>query len=444
MAAATVSGLTIRSQLFERAWMFPGAAVGSGSAVNYIADATRLQGNSIPSGLFDGGVVRVTSGTYAGARTYVDYLDQDNGRLYLTPSLAGALADTDTYEVWMKGIDPDMVDRLRDEALRKTCSIWVVQALSLIPDGDLDDSGVTHWTVAGGASRTKGFGVFPETHGRRQLTVVHTTASTDYVKSDTITVQPGERFFFECPVSAYVTATGAPATATVDAYDLSNTASISLGGIRTSHTGYGWGGISLLFTVPAGCYKIEFRLKSDTDASTTVWGPMVCIRRTKWRMALPDRITSRKRVGTTFRTNSFNPAASEVNESRYKLREFANVERKQVGSQVELWFNPPLENIPVFYHERRFFDALQTDYFTTAGRSAGDAATTDCPRDYIVAATAAAVAKFMVARNPTDPYWQAEWVRAETELNYWEGEFGPEPQYVETNETPVYIPYVQI
>lgn len=443
MSAATVSGLTIRTQLFERSWMFPGAEVGAGAA-NYILDTTRLEGNALPSGLFDGAIVRITSGDRAGERSYVDYLDQDTGKLYLTPSLTGALADADTYEVWLKGIDPDMADRLRDEALRKTCSVWRVQTLCLIPDGDMDAADTTHWAVAGSATRTKGFGVFPEVHGRRQLSVIHTTAATDYVKSDTLSCQPGERWFFECPVSAYVTTGNAPAKATVVVQDLTNSAAIPLGGIRTSHTGYGWGGISLLFTIPAGCYKIEFRLTSDTDASTTVWGPMVCFRRTKWRVSLPDRITSPKRVGTTFRTNSLNPAASEVNDSHYKLREYANVERKRIGSQVELWFNPPLENIPVYYHERGYFDALQTSYYTAADRSGGDAAVTDCPRDYVVAATAEAVAKYMLAKNPTDPQWQAEWIRASADLNYWEGEFGPEPQYIESDEEPVFIPYIRV
>lgn len=442
--ATTVSGLVIRQTLRERGWCYLGAQVGAGNAA-YITDTTRLKSVGLASTMFDGAVVRIASGARAGDTTFVDYLDQDNGKINVSPNLGGTgLADTDTYEIWLKGIDPDAADRLRDEQLRKTCSIWRVQPLCAIDDGDMESSGVTAWTAVSGATRTKAYASFPEIHGRRQLQVVHTTAATDYVHSNSIYVQPGERYFLEVPVSSYVTATSAPAKATVVAQDITNGAAISLGGIVTSHTGRGWGVISLLFTIPTGCYEIQIRLMSDTASSTTVWGHFNFHRRGRTRVALPDRITTIKRVGTTFRLNDPTSAISEMNDNRYKLAEWANVERKQTGSQVSLWFNPSLENTPVFYHERGYFDALQTDYFTTAGRATGDTATTDCPRDYIVAALATALSAEMRAIYPNDPYWQSAWVTASAELNFYEGQFGPEPVLIESNEEPVRIPQLRV
>lgn len=442
MAATTVTGKQIRQGLIDRDWLFIGAAVGAGSTTSKIADATLNAGAALASTRFDGGRLRVTSGTYAGAETYVDYVDTANGFVYVDPALPGALADTDEYEIWLRGIDPNDADRARDDALDRVCSVWRLNPISIVADGDMDSSGVTHWAIAGAATRTKQFSSHPEANWRRELAVVHTTAASDYVKSDSIICRPGERFFVQVPVRAYVTSSHAKATASIEVRDITNTADVSLGGLKTSGYGYGWDFISLLFTIPAGCYEIQLWLKSDTDASTTVWAPINIHKRQKTRLSLPDRIRTKKRVGTFYTAANINPADSEVADWAPKLKPFLNVERVQQGVQVQVNLTPPTMELPIYYYERGFFDRLSTDYKTTAHRSAGDAATTDCPLEYAIAGTAERLSKKMLEKGFAE--WQPEWVRASADLSRWEMEFGPEPQLISESESVPFIPNLRV
>ena len=142
MPVKMTSGKEIRQGLVEYGdWLFIGRQVlAVGATTTAIPDATRLRGLSLPSTLFNNSVVRITSGAQAGERTYVDYLDPNSGILYVNPALSAALKDTDEYEIWMRGIDPDIVDRLRDDCLQKFCSQWRVVSFAQLPDGDMEDA----------------------------------------------------------------------------------------------------------------------------------------------------------------------------------------------------------------------------------------------------------------------------------------------------------------
>lgn len=443
MAATTYTGKQIRQDLATEHgdWVFLGTGVGV-SAANYISDTERLQGANLPSGMFDNCIVRIASGTMAGEMSNVDYLDAENGRLYLTPSLTGILAADAEYEIWLKGIDPDVADRLRDNALDRWCSTWRPNPISLIVDGDLEEAGVTNWTAAGGATRTKTLSAFAdELAGRWNLNVVVTTALTDYVESAVIPVLPGQRFFLEAAVSGYVTATGAAANVQIIAYDKTNSAAISLGGTRTSHSGQGWGKISLLFTAPANCTRITIRLTSSTATSTIVVGPIAMHRRQATRVSLPDRVRSLKRVGSQYMLSTPSSAASEQGQE-FKVRNFKNSERQQVGARVIVNFQPGLSDEACWYWERGYFARLQTAYYTVAGRLAGDAATTDCPLELVSSRLAFLIAEFYTQKYGAE--WQDDWMQEASRANYWDGQFGAEPRIVEENEFPFVFPQLSV
>ncbi len=442
--STTTTGLLIREQLkrYIGGLMEIGAQVGAGGSATTIVDAGNLKGRALPASLYDNAQLRVTSGTRAGETTFIDYVDPATGTIYVDAPLTGALADTDTYEIFMRGVDSDDLDIIRDDVLQNTVSTWRCLPITCIPDGDFETAGVTHWAAVSGATRTKALGGSPDTKGRWQLSVVHTTASSDIVDSDTMECQPNEIYFLEVPVKAYVTATSAAAKATLQPYDVTNTANISLGGPRTSHTGRGWGRIALYFQIPAGCYQFKVRLLSDTNASTTVWGPIACHHRDATEITLPDRIRTKKRVGRSFLTTQVTNSTGWVNNTRYKMRDYKNVERVQMGSNVELWFNPPLGNNACYYYERGYFAALQSSYVLPSQRSAGDSATTDAPVEYIAAAIAERFTKMQLDKLGAE--WQDDWVRASAWLNYWEGQFGPEPVHIYENEQPVMIPHLKV
>lgn len=428
-----------------------GAQVGSGASTTTIVDTGNYKGRAIPSSLYDNATLRMTSGSLAGQTTYVDYIDGATGAIHLDPPLGGTPADTDEFEIWLHGVDPDYVDRLRDDCLQYTCSAWRQNVMTVVVDGDLQGvsngavaGDVTHWNVVGSATRTKALAGAPDAKSRFLLSVVHPTATTDFVDTDAVECQPSEIYFVEVPVKAYVTATSAAATASLIPLDVTNTATIPFGSaIRTSHTGRGWGHLSFSFQIPAGCFQFKLRLSSDTAASTTTWGQLACHKINSAQITLPDRINSKGRVGRTFLTTQVTNSTQYVNNFQFKMREYKNVERNRVGSNIVLYFNPALAYWNAcYYYERGYFPRLQTTYITPAQRAAGDSAVTDCAIEYVSAALAEKLSKRLLDKLGAE--WQDDWVRASTMFNYWEGEFGPEPQHIFENEQPVTIPQVRV
>lgn len=443
MAATTITGQQIRKELATEHgdWVFLGAATATGTT-SYIVDTERLQGANLPSGAYDNCIVRITSGAAAGETTGVDYLDVDNGRLYLTPDISAALVLNDEYEIWLKGIDPYVVDRLRDNALDRWASTWRPVPLSIIVDGDFEMPNVTHWTAAGAATRSKVLSDFADegaTHWN--LVVVNTNGAADYVESDSIPVQEGQRFYIEADVSSYVTSSSATAEAHIVAYDKSQSAAIALGGVRTTHNGKGWGKLSILITIPTGCTLISIRLVGNTTSSTQVWGGIAMHRIGASRVNLPARIRTLKRVATNYLLSNPSSSAAFQGES-FKVRQFRSSERQQIGGRVVVWFNPKLGQEAVWYYERGYFARLQTNYYTAAGRAAGDTATTDAPLEYVTAILASLLAEFYMQKYGDD--WKDDFVQAKARWNYWEGQFGPEPKIVEEVEEPIYIPQLKV
>lgn len=514
-----INGKEIRQGLVEYGdWVFLGTQVGTtGATASAIPDATRLKGLALPSTLFNNCIVRIVSGAAAGERTYVDYLDPNAGILYVNPALSVALAATDEYEIWCRGIDPDMVDRLRDDCLQKFCSQWRIVPVSQVEDGDLEDkttveavaitsstnatpiavtasavhglvtgaqvsivghktntnangvwtvtvtsttvftldgsvgngagtdgyvvapNGIGAWTEVGSAVANKLYAVFPHAHSHRILSISHPTAASDYLESALIDVQPAEQWFVQVVAQAYVTAT--PSTgvvATLDVYDVTNAASIDTG----TMTGKGPDVISIQFTVPAGCYQIKLQLKAGTNAATTRWSPFALHKRGRHSFSLPPRVSARKRVGTFFTLPESNEAASVAIDSKLKNAPFQSIERVQVGGQVEIYVNPQTNAFPMYYYERGYFPRLSPNYFTTLNRITGDGAPVDVHKEYIIAALATRVAKYMLDKHGEE--WQDDWVRASADFNYWEGQHGPEPRLIVEVESPLYIPQLSV
>jgi hypothetical protein len=438
-----VSGKEIRQSLVAYGdWVFLGKVTAASNG-SYIEDTQRVKGVNLPSTLFDGARVRIASGSRQGETSYIDYLQPSAGRLYLTPALSGSLSVGDEYEIWLKGIDPDIVDRLRDDALSRFCSQWRLVPLSIVPGGDLADEDVsTKWSIAGGASVSFRLAKADEQLvSRRIMSVTVPTAETAYAKSTAFPVHPSTLLFVEAPISAFIT--GSPEQAAVGLiklFDVTNGQYINTSGPRTEHTGPAWGRVQYIVRLPSNCYRLELHVTSKTSNATVEIGAIAAHPVNITRIALPDRITTKSRVGTTFVISSSLDRVHPLTE--YKLRPWQNVEREQVGEHVFLRVTPPLTTQAVFYYERSYYPRLQSDYYTVAGRAAGDAATTDCPLPYIQAALAERVSKYYM--DIYGQVWQDDWMRASSELNYWENEFGPEPHYIEENTQSVYVPQLRV
>jgi hypothetical protein len=91
--------------------------------------------------------------------------------------------------------------------------------------------------------------------------------------------------------------------------------------------------------------------------------------------------------------------------------------RERAAARVRI--TVPETSYGVFWEERHFYDALQTDYWTNVHRVTGDTASTDCPLEYVAAAT---VCELLEGR-PGE--WGAILDRATKDLALWDAQVGP-------------------
>jgi hypothetical protein len=419
---ATVSGQAIREELVR--WgiiTLLGQATATG-AVAYLTDTTRLQSSAWASTAFDGAYVRASAagGVADGEQTRVDYLDTVNGRLYVTPDWTSAPTNAVTYEIYMPGVDPDDVDRARDEALTSICSQWYLHPLSELPNaGYVDTLAATNWQLINSATIAKQTMSFPQEFARDSLLVTNSGAN-GAAESASIYPRPGADFYLWVPVSAR---TG---TAQVIVRDVTGGANITLGGTATV-TGRGWTAIEVTGNIPTDCYEITVRLTGQGASDIVEWGPINFHWQNQQRIGLPARVISREWVGPVQALH--NPSIVDETWGQDQMTEVQGVRAEQVADNVQLRFDHPLENRPYFYTERSYYDALSATYLTATARATGDAATTLCPDDYVVPAMVALLAGQYRKKQPwAQAFWDDLLAQASIELAAKERLYGPKPK----------------
>lgn len=440
---ATVTGQAIRERLWR--WgLIQLAGVATGGDTSYLTDTARLQSNALSETIYDDCIVRITSGTSApdGELSYVDYLDTANGRLYVTPSFTGAVASTDTYEIWKAGVDPDDVDRARDEALTAVCSYWNHYPLSVVPNAGYKEAlGSSNWEVllgSGSGAIAKATPSFPSEFFTDSLLCTNTDTADEGAESASIYVQPGQSWFFYVPVSVR------SGTAEVIIYDNTNGAEIDLNGTATE-TLRGWSGIELTFSIPTGCEDITVRLVGQGATDIVEWGPVFMHPQGATVVPLPARVINRNRIGAIYKLRDYAIADQSIYWGEEQMDEVAGVRRQQVGDAVKLRFEEDLEDAPYVFAERTYYAALQTAYRNRANRTGGDLATTTCPIDYVVPALVRILAEQYMEKQPSQrDFWVNLWHRAMRELGVMERDFGPEPQAVQERGRVIYIPHVRV
>lgn len=439
---ASITGLQIRQELAK--WdiiQLLGTATSTAGAAGYLVDATRLDAITLPSTQYDGCWVRLLGGTDGDPDGFVgrvDYLDPSNGRLYLDPAPASAIVSGTTYEVYAPGVDSDDIDRCRDKALTSVCSQWARQPITEVINGDYEDSiGASNWTGTN-ATLAKQSLAFPQEWVRNTLRVTN-SSDNGRASSQSIYCRPGQEFYLYVPVSAR---TG---TAEIVVRDITNGADITLSGTATQAVGRGWTAFEVRGQIPTSCYEIQIWLRGLLSTAIIEWGPVHFTWSPTKRIGLPDRIPSRDYVGPVFRLDY----AMNLNNTNYwggeKMEEISGVNRNSIGDSVSLEFTSLLGEFPYFFSERIFYSALSTDYQTAAQRIVGDAATTTCPLDYVVAATAKLLAElYLLKRVGEKEFWAATLVRAMTDLSKYEKRFGPKVEPIKEQRSNLYIPTIRV
>lgn len=421
---ATITGLQIRDALEKWGIIeLLGTGTATAGGADRIRDVTRLQSISFSSTRFADCYVRLTGGTGAGEQSRVDWLDVDNGDLYVSPAFGAAPTATTTYEIFAPGVNPDDADRLRDEALTKLCSQWAYQVVSDIPNGDFeDDLAASNWVLGASATIAPQVLSFPREFARNSLLVTNAGAN-GRASSASMYVRPGMQFYIYAPVSIR------SGTAELIVRDITNSADVLLSGSAVTAVGRGRTAIEATGIVPTNCYEIQVWLRGQEATAIVEWEPVNFHWMNSQRIGLPSRILSKARVGGLFYLYNHQNVSNGLTLGEEAIEEITGIKTDQIGDSVQMRMEAALTNRPYFFMERIFYTALQTDYQTVSQRTTGDAATTLCNLYYVTAATAMLIARQYKAMQPANAeFWQGVEIQASSDLLRYEREFGPKPR----------------
>ncbi len=290
MAEVTVSyttpqieGLT-RQKILERFLRDSGFGIygtATSGSTSTIVDTTRLQSAQYSDTEFENNWARVSvkSGGSGAApegeiRT-ISTFTPGAGKLTATPPFTVAPAVSDIYQIW-NYVHPQVILDTIDQICKEDVYLPTWTILSEIPDFDMEQSGTTEWTGANSTlakSTTE-----PRSNGKQYLTVA-ATSGNGYAKCATLSVIPGHTYH----LSALVRANAASVTASLIAYDETNSANISN---KTTQTRV-WGRLWFNFTAPATCYQVTVRLSTVENGSTTSWNGVALWGLSSYDIALP-------------------------------------------------------------------------------------------------------------------------------------------------------------
>ena len=290
-----VEGIT-RQELLKRFMDRTGFGVygvaDSGSATTLVDDA--LIGQGLHAKSFVGGFIRIVkdaggAGSPEGKIRPVTVFDPATGTVTF-PTVTDAIAASDEYEVWKPVMHPSRVLRWIDEVLTESIYSPCMTLLTMVPDGDMEQSHTTDWAVTN-ATRAKvaadgGF------FGKYALAVT-ASAANGYAKSVNLQVRPGERY--------HASALGRCVTTDTDAkfqvYDETNSAEID--SVTSSYMFTTR--MVLEFTVPATCYAISIRLITTANTFITRWDEVCFYPTNTAELPLPWWVRSTRQVYRVFK-----------------------------------------------------------------------------------------------------------------------------------------------
>lgn len=178
-------------------------------------------------------------------------------------TVTAAVATGDEYAIFTVIHPQEVLDHLT-ELLTSEIYIPCWTVLTNIPDGDMEQSNTTDWANSN-ATLAKATAE-PAMSGARYLSVTAGAANAYATPAANISVLPNKKYHLSALVR-----TDAATSATLSAYDITNSASID----SVTYAGTGTQRLWMEFTTPAGCYNIKPRLTTVTDTKITYWDDVV-------------------------------------------------------------------------------------------------------------------------------------------------------------------------
>ncbi len=413
----SVTGQQIRERIARRRREMAYLGQSTGGTSTTCVDTVNLRGDTLPADYFGADAwIRFTTGSNAGFVGKVDQVSGASGTITFSPAAVNAVVANDRYEIWRHGIRADEPDAARDRALISRCAMWRLKVLSVLTD-------VETWGAQGtgvGASTVLDFPneLFAASN------VVTNAALNDGIKSESYYVQPqgspgglsSFRIFGDVSVHA--------GTGKIRVRDITNNADIALNGLA-QFTLRGMQRFDCTFQVPAGCQEIQVWPTGAEANAVVEWAGVGLLPMNISRLNLQARVLSEAEVGRVYgwRGPQQNPHRPEY----VRLP----VERHRSAARVELIFGEVPGSVgAVYYMEQHHYAALQTEYLAQGDRTTGDTATTDCPLEYIEAATVVELLENVARDGALTQLYQT----ALKDLAFWDRKVGALPISVEEQE----------
>ncbi|HZP56216.1 MAG TPA: hypothetical protein VFC53_01520 [Dehalococcoidia bacterium] len=391
-------------------------ASANGTATTVI-DAVHLRGDTLGADYFGGEAwLYFPSGSsQPGGIAKLDQFSGLSGAITFSPALGGSTATGDAFEVWMKH-HPLEVLKAIDRALQYKCKDWRRRPLSVL-------AYVENWATsaydqtAGGVSNataTKQTLDFPQQYQGSALRVTNTGAN-GYCSSEAFGVQPAQVY------RVFGWARALAQTGSIRVRDLTHGADIAVQGTATFSL-LGWVYLDFLVTIPAGCEKVQLWLGGADAAFVGDFAGIGFLETSATAFSLPSTVRGTDEVGRVYERTGAAFVSAVQSADDPALNEIGAWRKTRAG-RVDLSFpRPPALQYGVYVELAHHYDALWVDYYTANARATGDAATTDCPLEYI---EAAAVVELLA--GTTDDALKTQFVKAAGELDAIERRLGPEP-----------------
>ena len=186
------------------------------------------------------------------------------GTLTFSPTIGTVNATAGTvdgeYEIW-PDIHPDSVDSFINDILNALIYEGFIP-LTLVTDGDMEDSDVSAWTSVGSPT-TDAKATSPFKVGRQAIHIV-ADAATEGRRSANIPVTPSEQFIISVPVKVDV------GSAVVTFFDVTNSAAIK----TTTVTDTAAVEVRYTASAPADCENVYIQVVSAASADDFYIGPI--------------------------------------------------------------------------------------------------------------------------------------------------------------------------
>lgn len=194
------------------------------------------------------------------------------GTLTVAPAFGGA-PGTGVEVIFCYDLHPDELVRAIQRVLRNL-SYFAYLPVTLCPDGDMEDAGVTNWAVVAGGTRVKS-ATNPFLFGRQVLSILG--AVNAGTESNDIPVLANEPLLVSVPIqvegagSAMVQLRDRTAVATIKSVTVTDT-------LPTT--------VQFYANAPSGCEAVSVRLLSGTSTTTFSVGPVTVLSQNRKRYAL--------------------------------------------------------------------------------------------------------------------------------------------------------------